>query len=81
MNGRLRYKTDLYLAVLGHHTMDSDKISEGLFELGIKATPRQVTNFIKQHLNTCIDIIRVDTKTGSSYRNNYRLTSGALNVS
>ena len=81
MNGRLRYKTDLYLEVLGRQTMDSSQISEGLFKLGMKATPRQVTNFIKQNLNTCIDIIRVNSKTGSSYHNNYSLTPGALNVS
>ena len=80
MNGRFKYKTNIYLESLGSKVMNSNQLSEALSKLGHVATPRQATNFIKQHLNHCVEIIRVDQKNGS-YRNSYKLVPGALNVS
>ncbi len=81
MNGRLKYNVSMYLEALGSEIRDSKQISEALNKLGFKATPRQVTHFIKQNLNHFIDIRRVNSETGSSYHNVYQLAPGAVNVS
>lgn len=80
MNGRLTYLANLYLKALGSDMLDSNQLSDALNKLGHTATPRQATNFIKQHLNNCVEINRVDQRNGS-YRNSYKLIPGALNVS
>ncbi len=81
MNGRLKYKVNMYLEAIGLDEKDSKQISKALSKLGFDATPRQVTNFIKYNLNNLINIRRVNSETGSSYHNEYQLAPGALNVS
>ena len=78
MNGVLKYKINSYLEAIGSEEMDSNKLSKNLIEKGIRDTPRQVSNFIRQHMNHIIDIRRVDRN--GSYYNLFQILPGTLNI-